>query len=164
MMGSEMERALEKVVAEQRKVGETVQPAADEAALAAERDELRERFGAMIPDDYSRFLRRTNGINFDGVVFYGVGYTEAAPGLGGFWQGLTETNRLWRDGPGRETFLVLGETDMDLLTVELDGTRPVLRDKVSNDVFEEFASVDDAIGRLLGSRFQPVNGGSEKFS
>lgn len=153
MMGSGMERALEKVIAEQRDVGETIRPAADDAALAAEQDKLRERFGATIPADYLRLLRHANGVSFDGIVLYGAGYTEAAPGPGGFWQGLTETNRLWRDGPGREAFLVLGETDMDILTVELDGTRPALRDKVSNDVSERFASVDDAIGRLLGSRF-----------
>ena len=153
MMGSGMDRALEKVVAEQRQVGETVRPAADDAQLAAERDALRECFGPTLPDDYARSLRRVNGVSFDGIVLYGAGYTEAAPGPGGLWPGRAETNRLWRDGPGRDAFLVLGETDMDLLTIELDGTRPVLREKVSNDVMEEFASVDDAIERLLGSRF-----------
>jgi hypothetical protein len=43
---------------------------------------------------------------------------------------------------------------MDLLTVDLDGRRPVLRDKVSSDVFEEFTTVNEAVERLLRSRLQ----------
>lgn len=93
-----------------------------------------------------------NGVDFDGIVLHGAGYMEAKPGPGGFWHGLAEASGSWREDPGRDGSLVLGETDMDLLTVDLDGGRPALRDKVSNDAAEEFASVEEAIGRLLGSR------------
>lgn len=141
------------MLAERRRAGEIVQAPATDEQLAAERDALRDRFNATLPEGYARLLGRVNGVDFDGIVLYGAGHTEVQPGPGGFWQGLAEANGLWRDGPGRDGYLVLGETDIDLLTVDPDGRRPVLRDKVSNDVAEEFASVDEAIGRLLGSRF-----------
>jgi hypothetical protein len=81
-----------------------------------------------------------------------AGRARRTPGPGGFWQGLVAVNKLWREGPGHDKWLVLGETDIDLLTVNLDGSEPVLRDKVSGDVNEAFPSVEAAIQRLLATR------------
>jgi len=133
-------------------VGEVVQAGADEARIAALRVALQREFGATLPDDYAALLRRSDGVDFDGLVLYGSAQSEAAPGPAGFWQGLVAANRLWREGPGHERYLVLGETDIDLFTVDLDGGNPVLRDKVSSDVNETFPSVGAAIERLLSTR------------
>ena len=133
-------------------VGEIVQPGADETRIAALRAALQREFGATLPDDYAALLRRSDGVDFDGLVLYGSWQSEANPGPGGFWQGLIAANKLWREGPGHEGYLVLGETDIDLFTVNLDGSGPVLRDKVSSDVNETFPSVGAAILRLLATR------------
>jgi len=133
-------------------VGEIVQPGADEARIAALRAALQREFGATLPDDYAALLRRSDGVDFDGLVLYGSWQSEANPGPGGFWQGLIAANKLWREGPGHEAYLVLGETDIDLFTVNLDGSAPVLRDKVSSDVNETFPSVGAALQRLLATR------------
>lgn len=119
---------------------------------------LRDAFGATLPPDYAAFLARTDGLSFDGLVLYGSWQSWTAPEVRGntsgatFWQGLVEANTLWREGPGLEACLVLGEGDMDLLTVDLHGQNPVLRDKVSTDVLERFAAVEDAIVALLSTR------------
>lgn len=138
--------------AAQEAVGETVQPGATAAQIDALRAALRTEFGATLPDDYAAFLRRSDGVDFDGLVLYGSSQSERAPGPGGFWQGLVAANRLWREGPGHGSWLVLGETDMDLFTVDLDGSGPVLRDKVSSDVNETFPSVAQGVERLLSVR------------
>ena len=116
------------------------------------RAELKAAFGATLPDDYAALLRRSDGVDFDGLVLYGSWQSEATPGRAGFWQGLVAANKLWREGPGHERYLLLGETDIDLFTVDLDGSNPVLRDKVSSDVNETFPSVAAAIQRLLSTR------------
>lgn len=133
-------------------VGEIVQPGADEARIAALRAALQREFGATLPDDYAALLRRSDGVDFDGLVLYGSWQSEANSGPGGFWQGLVAANKMWREGPGHEGYLVLGETDIDLFTVALDGSNPVLRDKVSSDVNETFPSVGAALQRLLATR------------
>jgi hypothetical protein len=133
-------------------VGEIVQSGADEARIAALRTALQRAFGATLPDDYAALLRRSDGVDFDGLVLYGSWQSEATPGPGGFWQGLVAANKLWREGPAHDAYLVLGETDIDLFTVDLDGSNPVLRDKVSSDVNETFPSVGAAIQRLLATR------------
>lgn len=141
-----------RLIAAQTAAGEVVQPSASTAQIEAARSKLRAVFGATLPSEYASFLSRMDGADFNGVVLYGTGQTQEKPGPGVFWQELAEANRLWRDGPGHESYLVLGETDMDLLTVDLDGTNPLLRDKVSGDVNERFASLDEAVRRLLAGR------------
>ena len=143
---------IERAQAAQEAVGETVQPPAEPARIAAAEMMLRRDFGAVLPADYAAFLRASDGVDFDGLVLYGSWQSDAARGPAGFWQGLGEANRLWREGPGHSRYLVLGETDIDLLTVGLDGTDVVLRDKVSGDVNERFASVGEAIEQLLSTR------------
>ncbi|MDP5277803.1 YrhA family protein [Sphingomonas sp. DG1-23] len=133
-------------------IGETVQAGADEARIGVLRGALQREFGATLPEDYAALLRRSDGVDFDGLVLYGSAQSEANPGPGGFWQGLVAANKLWREGPGHARYLVLGETDIDLFTVDLDGSNPVLRDKVSSDVNETFPSVDAALRRLLATR------------
>lgn len=133
-------------------VGEVVQAGADESRIAALRAALQREFGATLPEDYAALLRRSDGVDFDGLVLYGSAQSVASPGPGGFWQGLIAANKLWREGPGHEKWLVLGETDIDLFTVNLDGSEPALRDKVSSDVNETFPTVGAAIQRLLATR------------
>ncbi len=132
--------------------GEPVQPGADEAAIATLRARLRTEFGATLPDAYADLLRREDGVDVDGLVLYGSWQSPEARGPGGFWQGLVATNILWRDVPGREDYLVLGDSDLYLLTVDLDGGAPVLRDRVTAEPVEWFPDVATAIEWLLATR------------
>ena len=137
---------------DQAKHGEASQPPASAEQIAVAQAEVAARFGAALPAGYAEFLRLSDGLNHDGVFLYGATQSPGAPGAGGFWQGVVAANAAWREGPGHDRYLVLGETDMDLLTVDLDGNAPVLRDKISGDVVERFGSVSEAIERVVRAR------------
>lgn len=147
-----MQSIIAQVLADQVRHGEAIQGPAPAEAIAHTGGELSSRFGATPPRDYATFLEQANGIDYNGLVLYGTTQSPDAPGPGGFWQGLVAANALWREGPGHEAYLILGETDMDLFTVDLAGQQPALRDKVSSDVVEPFPSVAQAIESLLSSR------------
>jgi hypothetical protein len=102
------------------------------------REWLRSLFGATLPDAYADLLRREDGVDVDGLVLYGSWQSPDAREPGGFWQGLVAANMLWREVPGREAYLVLGDSDLYLLTVDLDGGEPVLRDRVTAEPVESF--------------------------
>jgi hypothetical protein len=133
-------------------IDEPVQPGADDAAIAAVRERLRSLFGATLPDAYAALLRREDGVDVDGLVLYGSWQSPDARGPGGFWQGLVAANTLWREVPGREGYLVLGDSALYLLTVDLDGGAPVLRDRVTAEPVESFPDVATAIEHLLAPR------------
>jgi hypothetical protein len=133
-------------------IDEPVQPGADEAAIAEVGERLRSLFGATLPDAYADLLRREDGVDVDGLVLYGSWQSPDDRGPGGFWQGLVATNTMWREVPGREDYLVLGDSDLYLLTVDLDGHAPVLRDRVTTEPVESFPDVATAIELLLAAR------------
>jgi hypothetical protein len=54
--------------------------------------------------------------------------------------------------PGLEDCLVLGDSDLYLLTVDLDGGAPVLRDRVTAEPVERFPDLVTALERLLTAR------------
>lgn len=147
-----MQAVIEQVQQDQAKYGEASQGAATGDQIARAQSEVQARFGATLPEDFLAFLRRNNGLNYNGAYLYGATQSEDAPGPNGFWQGVVAANAAWRQGSGHDAYLVLGETDMDLFTVDLDGSNPVLRDKVSSDVNERFGSVTEAIEAILAQR------------
>jgi hypothetical protein len=129
------------VVADQRAAGEVVQEPAAAGEVAVVRDALAAGLGATLPSAYAEFLQHCDGLDHDGLVLYGTGAAS----------GLVERNRVWREAPGRDHVLVLGDTDLDLFVVSLDGTRPRLLDKVGGDVTETFPDVGSALVRLLAA-------------
>ncbi len=138
--------------ADQASHGEVRQGPASAAEIDRLRAALHAEFGAVLPQDYALFLRRANGLDYNGPVLYGATQSQAAPGPNGFWQGLCAANRLWREGPGHEALLILGETDLDLLTVTLAGAEPSLRDKVSGELTSAFESVVDLLEAVISQR------------
>jgi hypothetical protein len=143
---------IEALEADQAAHGEVPQGTASAGDIDRLRAGLHAAFGAVLPQDYALFLRRANGLDYNGLVLYGATQSQAAPGAGGFWQGLCAANRLWREGPGHENLLILGETDLDLLTVTLEGVEPSLRDKVSGDLAQAFESVKDLLQAVISQR------------
>lgn len=141
--------AVLRVTARQAALGEVGQGAATQADVEALRADLSLLFGAVLPDDYAAFLRLCNGLDHDGTVLYGARQSVEAPGPAGFWQGLVAANAAWREGPGHTGYLVLGETGMDLLTVDRGNSRPALRDRVSGEIAARFDSVAQALNALL---------------
>jgi hypothetical protein len=143
---------IEALEAEQAAHGEARQGPASTVDIDRLRAALHAEFGAVLPQDYALFLRRANGLDYNGLVLYGATQNETARGPGDFWQGLCAANRLWRRGPGNEGLLILGETDLDLLTVTLAGAEPSLRDKVSGDLAQAFDSVMDLLENVISQR------------
>lgn len=144
-----MQDLLQRIHAEQLRVGEAIQPPASNDQIDQLRADLSTTFQASLPNDYAAFLRLASGLAYNGLVLYGVTQSRENLGNGGFWQGMVPANIAWRLTPGLNDIIVLGDTDMDLFTVNLDGSSPCMRDKVGGDVVEIFFTVAEAIELLL---------------
>lgn len=149
-----LESLVAEVAAEQQDAGETVQKGASEEEIAEAAGQVRGELGAQLPADYLAFLAQANGMDFNGLVLYGAGQSPDKPGKGGFWQGLVATNQEWRSTGDHEGYLILGDTDMDLLTASIDGQEAALRDRVSGDVLERFGDVRSMLEKVLRDRLQ----------
>lgn len=139
------------MAADQRLAGEVVQPPASRESIERMRDAARRRFGASLPTAFVEIIAKMDGVDYDGVVIYGSEPSPEQPGPNGFWQGLCVVNAMWRADEPLD-YLVIGDTDLDLLTVDLAGGGGALRDKVSRDVNETFDDADQMIIAVLRRR------------
>lgn len=146
-----MEQILDAVKADQIKAGETVQPPLQAPQIEFAKQQVQKQLGIKIPADFAEFLSQADGVDYNGVVIYGGNQSPDHPGPGGFWQGIISANNMWH-AEGPRDWLVIGETDMDILTVDADGMNAVLRDKVSHDVNERFITARAMIAEVLHRR------------
>ncbi|WP_299406698.1 YrhA family protein [uncultured Roseobacter sp.] len=146
-----MKDLLARVGAEQDKAYEPLQGAAAPDQIEALRLEAETRLSARLPDDFLTYLSLSNGTDFNGLILYGANKSPDAPGPAGFWQGLVAANLAWREGGDHKDYVILGETGMDLLTVDLLGENAVGRDRVSGEVTERFLSAGAMIETYLTS-------------
>jgi len=144
-----MRSLIERLAADQRASGKAVQEPASTEEVAGARQDLEARLGARLPEGYVALLTQANGIAYNGLVLYGAGQDPERRSPGEFWQGLLAANLLWREGPGHDGYLILGDTGLELLTVDLDGSGACLRDKISGEVNEAFDTIEAAIETCL---------------
>lgn len=141
-MSSDVMKDLLRQIADEQVAGaETEQEPAAPQDIDALATALKTQMSATLPDDMRTYLSLSNGTDFNGLVLYGATQSSDTPGPGGFWQGLIEANREWREAGDHSAYIILGETGMDLLTVDLQGQSPVSRDRISGDLIESFPSV-----------------------
>ena len=132
--------------------GEDLQPPVDAEEIKVCRRRVADRLGAALPDGMTDFLSLAGGLNYNGLFLYGASQGPEARGPGGFWQGLVAANEAWREGGGFGELLVLGDTDMDILTTDLAGGAPSQRDKVTGEVVETYRDVREMLEAALAAR------------
>jgi hypothetical protein len=117
-----MDDLLRRIQADQRKHGDAIRPAAGDAQIARLKRLAREVFAADLPDGYLDFLRRSDGLDYNGVVIYGCAASPEQP-AGNFWQDFVAANQAWRDNPANAALLIFGDSDMDLYAFDLRSHR-----------------------------------------
>ncbi|WP_313435756.1 YrhA family protein [Stenotrophomonas sp.] len=108
----------------------------------------RSKLGTALPDSYLDFLSRHDGLVVEGVFLYSSiprSYTD-----GGSAPSLVEMNLLARDLGFMDSYVELGESDMDCYVFDSRTGRYQVRDRVAFDnVYEEFVSFDGLLSHIL---------------
>ncbi|WP_299652649.1 YrhA family protein [uncultured Tateyamaria sp.] len=136
-----MKDLLRQIAHEQVAAAETAQGPAAPQDIDALAEAVENEMSAKLPHDIRVYLSHSNGTDFNGLLLYGAYQSIDKPGPGGFWQGLIAANREWRETGDHSTYVILGETGIDLLTVDLQGQNAVSRDRMSGDQIESFPTV-----------------------
>jgi hypothetical protein len=144
---SSIEDLLQRIDAEKREYDQTIWPPATEESIDRLRVWARETLKTELCDSYIAFLRRNDGIDFNGFSVFGA--TEhKAPFLGGF----IESNARLPDSPSR--FVFYGETGNTLYAEDRAYGRWVALDVPSLDVVDQFASFDVILEHMLRKAYE----------
>lgn len=97
---------------------------------------VREKFSVNLPEQYIRFLRTNNGLDFNGLKIYGVDSSllENAPSDAIY--GFIETNEVWYENIDQKQYLFFGDDDISWYCLNISKGTYEIRDKPSGTLME----------------------------
>ncbi|MEH6934273.1 YrhA family protein [Bacillus sp. JJ783] len=113
------------------------------------RERMKESFNVDLPSEYEEFLKTVNGLDFNGLVLYGVDSylldTERDESI----CGLIETNEIWYENEFQKEYLFLGDSNIAWFCKNLsDGTYLEL-DKPSGTVMNTYNDCNTMLEEAL---------------
>ncbi|KPU55130.1 SMI1/KNR4 family protein [Bacillus wiedmannii] len=113
------------------------------------RERMKKSFNVDLPSEYEEFLKTVNGLDFNGLVLYGVDSylldTERDKSI----CGLIETNEIWYENEFQKEYLFLGDSNIAWFCKNLsDGTYLEL-DKPSGTVMNTYNDCNTMLEEAL---------------
>ncbi len=142
---SQIEDVLSEIQAEKRDAEETVRPPADEAAIAQLQNDASGQLQVALPEGYIAFLRRSDGIDFNGTVIYGATLQDS-PYLPDF----QKANALF----GNLDYVLYGETGDELFAQHRATGAWQIIDRASLSPLESFASFEALLEHALRNAYE----------
>jgi hypothetical protein len=103
----------------------------------------------IIPESYIDFLKNVNGIDFNGLVIYGVDKILLDNEADEEVQGFIETNELWYEKDWQKKYIFFGDSDTAWFCYDLNERVYVEIDKPSGTLIQSFYSFDSMLSDAL---------------
>ncbi|MGG1482794.1 YrhA family protein [Peribacillus castrilensis] len=111
---------------------------------------IQKRLGnIIIPEPYIDFLKNVNGLDFNGLVIYGVDETLLDNEGDEEVQGFIETNELWYENDWQKQYIFLGDYDTAWFCYDLNERVYVELNKPSGTLIQFFDSFDSMLSDAL---------------
>ncbi|MFP7735855.1 YrhA family protein [Priestia aryabhattai] len=143
-------REIEKV---EEKYGSSLRSPASDREIMELNHNIQEKLGSMaLPEPYIEFLKKVNGLDFNGLVIYGVDKALLDKEVDEDIYGFIEANELWYENGWQKQYIFLGDSDTAWYFYDLKESLYVELDKPSGTLIQSFENFDS----LLGDAFETV--------
>ncbi|WP_163583474.1 YrhA family protein [Gracilibacillus saliphilus] len=105
-----------------------------------------------LPDSYIEFLKKINGLDFNGLVIYGVDKALLDREVDQEIYGFIETNELWYENHWQKQYIFFGDSDTAWYCYDVKDSVYVELDKPSGTVIQSFENFDS----MLSDAFETV--------
>ncbi|MGE7875204.1 YrhA family protein [Bacillus paramycoides] len=113
------------------------------------RDRVKEKFNVDLPSEYEEFLKTINGLDFNGLVIYGVDPSLLDTERDELISGLIDTNGIWYENEFQKEYLFFGDSNIAWFCKNLsDGTYLEL-DKPSGTVMNTYNDFNTMLEEAL---------------
>lgn len=150
-----MNSILDKIERQKRHFGEHMQSSCSETDLQQLAKEALIKLKIEIPSPYLAFLRRTNGLDWNGTVFFAAKTSPYFDNQKMTLEGIVEGNERLREVPRNRTFLIFGESGMEMYVLDLRTGKYSVVDHISTDMYESFDAFEDLLAAALEKRLLP---------
>lgn len=140
---------LEKIMQEEKKYGEEINSGISEEEAAIFVKEVEEELGLALPEDYIKILKTVNGIEFNGVILYGVDESLLKEAPKRDVNGLIDCNKVWYENEWQKQYLFLGEGSISWYVYDLKAEKYYELDNPSGEISEEFGDFEQMFDKML---------------
>lgn len=113
------------------------------------KEHMKKNFNVDLPIEYEEFLRTVNGLDFNGLVLYGVDPSLLETERNEQIYGLIDTNKIWYENEWQKIYLFLGDSDIAWYCKNLSNGTYVELDKPSGTVMETYNDFNTMIDTAL---------------
>lgn len=106
----------------------------------------------VVTDRYIGFLQKVNGLDFNGLVLYGVDSEWLDRESDDEIQGFIETNELWYENEWQQRYVFFGDSDLSWYCYDRSNQVFVELDKPSGSVMKPYSNFDDMLESALKTR------------
>ncbi|MCC5804373.1 SMI1/KNR4 family protein [Rossellomorea vietnamensis] len=146
-MRKHMLKYIEKV---EKKYGSSLRTPASDSEIIKMNLIIQQKLGnIIIPEPYIEFLKEVNGLDFNGLVMYGVDEEILEKEIDEKIHGFIETNAFWYENDWQKQYIFLGESDTAWYCYVPKENVYVELDKPSGTLMQSFKSFDAMLSDAL---------------
>lgn len=112
--------------------------------------DIQEKLGKLeLPKSYVDFLKTANGLDFNGLVIYGVDVNLLDDHEGEELQGFVETNKIWHENDWQKQYIFFGDSDTAWYCLDLKKEIYHELDKPSGTLIQSYDSFDSMFNEAI---------------
>ncbi|MCA1318363.1 SMI1/KNR4 family protein [Bacillus tianshenii] len=124
-------------------------PVSDTEIINMEKNFQRKFGNIVLPESYREFLKRINGLDFNGLVIYGVDEVLREGEVNEDVHGLIETNELWYENESQKQYIFYADSDTAWYCYDLKESVYVELDKPSGTLIQSYDSFSSMLSDAL---------------
>lgn len=140
---------LEEIIEEEKKYGQEINCGISEEEAGLFIKAVKDEFDITLPEDYIKILRVVNGIEFNGIILYGVDEPILKEVPKQPINGLIDCNKIWYENEWQKQYLFLGEGSISWYVYELKTKKYYELDNPSGEISEEFNNFEQMFDKML---------------
>ncbi|USK34304.1 SMI1/KNR4 family protein [Bacillus sp. F19] len=145
-----MERCVKRNRKIVEKYGSSFRNPVSDTEIIKMKQHIKQKFGNIaLPESYIEFLKIVNGLDFNGLVIYGVDKVLTDKEEDEEIQGFIETNELWYENDWKKQYIFFGDSDTAWYCYDLKESMYEELDKPSGTLIQSFDNFDSMLSDAL---------------
>lgn len=141
--------SLERIIQEGKKYGEEINNGISEEEIELFIKNVEKELNLTLPDDYIEILRAVNGIEFNGMILYGVDEPILKEIPKQHVNGLIDSNKVWYENKWQKQYLFLGEDSISWYVYDLKTKKYYELDNPSGEISAEFEDFEQMVDKMF---------------
>jgi hypothetical protein len=133
----------------EQKYGDSLNNPASNEQVEVFKNAVREKFKYALPEQYIKFLRTVNGLEFNGFTIYGVDSSLSEGEANQSITGHIETNEIWYENEEQRQYMFFGDSNISWYCLDISKGIYVELDKPSGTLMHVYKDFDSMLEKAL---------------